>query len=255
MLPRVSFITVEPNQTGGNKPGIWLFWRSDSQYQHETRAGNMRQQYNFNSQIVRKSVNFSVSILTDINLMIGQWRIRHILVLVESAQLIYDILITFFCFTKCGKCCQNNEIVWSVICDRVSAQRHFSFLSQFWVENAQNWQIFFAWLDNLDNAWSSILLFGLFLWLWDAALGRFIVNLTIKQSGLIQGWTFMSGHTYSRTLSTLPSTRRTVIILRRHFPLHLINNKLDSRIWELFKDVPQLMIPSACGNTLEAYLG
>ena len=116
---------------------------------------------------------------------------------------------------------------------------------------------FFAWLDNLDNAWSSILLFGLFLWLWDAALGRFIVNLTIKQSGLIQGWTFMSGHTYSRTLSTLPSTRRTVIILRRHFPLHLINNKLDSRIQELFKDAPRLMIPSPCDNdnTLEAYLG
>ena len=52
--------------------------------------------------------------------LIGQWRKSHILVLVESIQLIYDILITFFCFTKCGKCCQNNEIVWSVISDRVS---------------------------------------------------------------------------------------------------------------------------------------
>ena len=64
----------------------------------------------------------------------------------------------------------------------------------------------------------------------------------------------MSGHSHSRTLSTLPSTRRPMIILRRHFPLHLINNKPDSRIQELFKDVPPLMIPSACDNT-RAYLG
>ena len=102
--------------------------------------------------------------------LIGQWRIRHIPVLVESVQLIYDILITFFCFTKCGKCCQNNEIVWSVISDRVSETALFlplSVLSQECIKLT----IFLTWLDNLDNAWSSILLFGLFLWLCDAALG------------------------------------------------------------------------------------
>ena len=99
-----------------------------------------------------------------------------------------------------------------------------------------------------ENAWSSILLFGLFLWLWDAALGRFIVNLTIKQSGLIQGWTFMSCHTHSRTLNTLPSTRSTVIILRRHFPLHLINNKLDE-IVEYLKNIPF----SDYGESIEEY--
>ena len=162
----------QPNQTRGNKLDIWLFWRSDSQYQHGARQRNMRQQYNYNSQFVRKSVNFSDPTLTDRQ---GCWLALFSLVNWKQDVSLYWLKVSsFFMTSKSRFSAPWTELLafllgtmklFGQLFPSVSATALFLPLSVIKGKECTKLTNFILPGQFRFNASSSILLFGLFLWL------------------------------------------------------------------------------------------